>query len=47
MKKFSFKEWLKKMAGTAAIVGSCRPNADYQVWGTCSDLKRRKHKRKK
>lgn len=42
--KISFKEWLVKneMAGTGAIVGSCKPTADYQVFGACSDLKRKK-----
>lgn len=42
MKKFS--EWIKvrEMAGTDAIVNSCRPGADYQVWGACSDLKKKK-----
>jgi len=44
MKKLSFKEWLKEMVGTAAIVRSCAPTADYQVWGACSDLKKRKKK---
>ncbi len=34
----SFKEWLKEMVGTDAIVSSCRPTADYQVFGACSDL---------
>jgi hypothetical protein len=45
--KFSFKEWLKEMVGTTAIVGSCAPTTDYQVWGACSDLKKHKHKKKK
>jgi hypothetical protein len=30
-----------------AIVGSCRPTADYQVAGACSDLKPRKKQSKK
>jgi len=44
-----FKEWLKlnELAGTSAIVGSCKPTATYQVWGACSDLKRPKKKKKK
>lgn len=48
--KLSFKEWFKKvteMVGTSAIVGSCKPTADYQVWGACSDLKPRKKRKKK
>lgn len=45
MVKLSFKEWLKReMAGGYAIVSSCRPTADYQVWGACSDLKKKKKK---
>ena len=45
----TFKEWLKRteMVGTGAIVGSCKPQIDYQVWGACSDLKKKKKKRKK
>lgn len=41
-----FKKWL---AEAEAIVSSCKPKADYQVWGACSDLKRKKKhgKRKK
>jgi hypothetical protein len=49
MYKLSFKEWVKKMAemaGGDAIVNSCRPTADYQVWGACSDLKPRNKKKK-
>lgn len=38
----SFKKWLAEMAGGDAIVSSCKPKADYQVWGACSDLKRSK-----
>ena len=34
------------MVGTTAIVGSCAPTADYQVWGACSDLKKRKKKKR-
>ncbi len=41
----SFKKWLE-MVGTGAIVNSCRPKADYQVWGACSDLKKKKAKKK-
>jgi hypothetical protein len=46
--KIKFKEWLKQneMAGTDAIVGSCKPHADYQVWGACSDLKKQRKKKK-
>ena len=47
--KLSFKEWLKtnEMAGTDAITSDCRPTADYQVWGACSERKpRKKHGRK-
>lgn len=42
--KISFKEWLVKneIAGTGAIVSSCKPTADYQVLGNCSNLKPRK-----
>lgn len=42
----TFKEWLKQneMAGTGAIVSSCKPTADYQVLGACSDLKKKKKK---
>lgn len=50
MDKLSFKEWVKKMAemaGGDAIVSSCRPTADAQVWGACSDLKVKKKKKKK
>lgn len=48
MDKFSFKKWFQEMVGTGAIVSSCKPTADYQVWGACSDLKpRKKHKAKK
>ena len=43
----SFKEWFKKMTEGDAIVSSCRPTADYQVAGACSDLKPRKKRRKK
>ena len=32
------------MAGTNAIVGSCKPTASYQVWGACSDLKKKRKK---
>lgn len=44
-----FKKWLqfKEMTGTYAIVGSCKPTKDYQVWGACSDLKKPKRKKKK
>lgn len=45
IKKLSFKEWLKEMVGTGAIVSSCKPTADYQVWGACSDLKKKKSKK--
>jgi hypothetical protein len=45
--ELSFKKWLKEMAGGDAIVNSCRPTADYQVWGACSDLKKTKKKKKK
>lgn len=47
MKKLSFKKWLAEMAGGDAIVNSCRPHADYQVWGACSDLKKRLKKKSK
>ena len=44
----TFKEWLKEMAGTAAIVGcKDRGHADFQVWGAMSDLKCKKPKEKK
>ena len=49
--KISFKKWLKitEMAGTDAITSDCRPTADYQVWGACSErkVKRGKHKKSK
>ena len=36
----TFLDWvkIKEMAGTGAIVQSCKPTATYQVWGACSDL---------
>ena len=46
MLKLSFKEWVKiEMAGGDAIVNNCRPTTDYQVWGACSDLKKKKKKK--
>jgi len=44
--KLDFRKWME-MGGTDAIVGSCRPTADYQVFGACSDLKKPKKKKKK
>jgi len=44
--KICFKEWFKKMTEGDAIVGSCRPTADYQVAGACSDLKSKKRRNK-
>lgn len=41
---------VKEMAGGDAIVGSCNPTADYQVWGACSDKEshgKRNKKRKR
>ncbi len=38
-----FKEWME----AAGIVTSCKPTADYQVAGACSDLKPRKKMMKK
>ena len=45
----NFKQWLKtnEMAGTGAIVGSCKPGKTYNVLGACSDLKRKKKRKKK
>lgn len=40
----TFKEWvekkLKEMAGTGAIVSSCKGDKDFQVFGACSDIKK-------
>lgn len=37
--KLEFKKWLE-----AFIIG-CKPGADYQIAGACSDLKRKKSER--
>ena len=42
--KLDFKKWFLEMVGTGAIVNSCRPTASYQIWGSCSNLKKRKKK---
>lgn len=53
-----FKKWLETSGtsfgltvgsvGTDAIVGSCKGKKDsYNVWGACSDLKRKRKKRGK
>lgn len=42
MKNLNFKKWLE----AEAIVSSCKPTATYQVWGACSDLKRKNVKKK-
>lgn len=39
-----FKVWLKEMVGTYAIVKDCKPTKDYQIWGACSDIKKKKKK---
>lgn len=41
-----FSEWLKlkEMAGTGAIVNSCKGGKDFRVYGACSDLKKKKKK---
>ncbi len=44
--KLNFKKWLE-MAGGDAIVNSCKPTATYQVWGACSDLKKKKKPKRK
>lgn len=36
-----FKEWMK-IKEAEAIVNNCKPHADYQVFGACSDLKNKK-----
>jgi hypothetical protein len=38
---------MKNEVGTDAIVGSCKPTADYQVWGACSDKENHGPRRKK
>ena len=47
--KLSFKEWIKiKEMGTGfttAIVGSCKGGPDFQVQGSCSNLKSRKKRK--
>ena len=40
----TFSEWLK-IREAEAIVASCKPTADYQVAGACSDLKKKKAKK--
>lgn len=39
----TFKQWLREQE---AIVSSCKPHTDYQVVGACSDLKKKKKKKK-
>ncbi len=41
----TFKQWLKEMTGTGTIVNTCSPTKDFQVWGSCSDLKPPKKKK--
>ncbi len=47
MKIDSFKDWLIKIeaAGGDAIVNSCKPTADAQVFGACSDLQGKQKKK--
>lgn len=40
----TFQEWLKQQKEAMAIVSSCKPTADYQVAGACTDLKKQKKK---
>lgn len=44
---WSVVKGMQEMAGTDAIVNSCKPTKDYQVWGACSDLKGRNGKKKR
>lgn len=46
MKLKTFKEYIAEMAGTGPYIGSCKGGPDFQVWGDCSDQKKKKCKKK-